>query len=175
MNNTPSLRSLFVVVACLAAAPAWAGKASIKVKDVDTDDQDTSITIHKGPGYPTPSPLPPEWEVITDEEEIEGDPGAGSQQSLANWKTACAEWKKEFKELNKENKILVLNCGKATTRLEANGQRVHNSMGKYKMKVMIHPGETRSVPAPTATPTATVTPSNPVTPTPAPTPTATAP
>lgn len=170
-----------IVTLTFVSHSAWAGKATLKVKDLDTsDDGETAIVIRKGPNAGLPSPTPPQWEIVEDSEEIEGDAAAGSQEAMANWKTACADWKKEFKELNKENKILVMNCGKATSTLQPNGQRVYSSTAKYKMKTLINPGdpralepkgESKSEPKPTvtvtATPAAPAAPAAPATPAPA--------
>ncbi len=163
-----------VLTLALVSQVAWAGKATLKVKDLDTDeDGETSIVIKKGATAATPSPVPPQWEIVQDTQEIEGDAAAGSQEAQANWKSACADWKKEFKEMNKENKILVMDCGKATSALQPNGQRVYSSTAHYKMKTRTDSAPDQ--PRPTVTVTAAPATPAPVAATPAPAPATPAP
>lgn len=81
-------------------------KTSVKINDMDTN-QDTTISIKKGS-----APAAKKWTLTEGEEEISGDKAALLKEAEKNWKSACTEWKKEFKEMNKENKIVSMNCGK---------------------------------------------------------------
>ncbi len=127
-------------VALAGASAAHADKAKVKVSDIDTD-QDTSIVIKKGP-IANISELP-EFEVVSGEQDIDGDPAANSGEARSSWKTACADWKKEIKELNKDNQVLTLSCNSPSSTLLDNGQRQMRSTGAYKLKVRI-----RSAPVP---------------------------
>lgn len=111
---------------------AWAESASVKVSDVPTDG-DTSVFIKKGgQGH-----LLPDYEIVSGTRDVMGDPDSGLKESLANWKTACGEWKKEMKELNPDNQILVLDCGKPSSHKDESGMRTYSSSGSYRMKVRI--------------------------------------
>ena len=102
MQRLNRILSLSLLV-FLTAGVAFAERANIKVSDVNTDE-DTSIVIKKGPRS-TISELP-EFEVVSGEQDIDGDPAANSVDARASWKTVCADWKKEVKELNKDNVVL---------------------------------------------------------------------
>lgn len=90
-----------------AASSSYAEeKTSVKISDMDTA-QDTTISIKKGATTATKK-----WQLTEGEEEISGDKAALLKEAERNWKAACSDWKKEFKELNKDNKIVAMNCGK---------------------------------------------------------------
>lgn len=80
---------------------------SVGVKDIPADG-DTTIEIKKG------SKTQNEYEVVTSEDEIEGEAAPLLKEARTNWKKACADWKTETKELNKDNQVLTLSCGKMT-------------------------------------------------------------
>ncbi len=80
----------------------------VKINDMDTT-QDTTISIKKGAQQ---QPNQKKWVLSEGEEDISGDKDAMMKNAEKSWKTACKEWKAEFKELNKENKIVSMNCGK---------------------------------------------------------------
>ena len=122
------------------SARALAEKANIKVSDLNTDE-DTSIVIKKGPTAVLSEK--PEFEVVSGEQDIEGDPAASSGEARTSWKAACADWKKEVKELNRENSILAISCNSPSATLLDSGQRQMRSTGDYKLKVRI-----RSAPLP---------------------------
>ncbi len=79
------------------------------------------------------------YEILTEEEEIAGEPTAGTKESYKAWKDACAEWKKEIRENNKENQIIILSCGVAKMEKDGTGSGVYTykSNGKLKVKVKI--------------------------------------
>lgn len=111
---------------------ATAEKATVKVSDVPTD-QDTSIVIKKG--APTADSCV-EYQILTGNEEINGDAEYDRGKAYANWKIACAEWKKSMKELNKDNQFLTLSCG-TTKGLKEDERHVFQSSGSYKLKTKI--------------------------------------
>lgn len=126
--------SVGLAITLAGASAARADKAKVKVSDIDTE-QDTSIVIKKGPLANIVEQ--PEFEVVSGEQDIEGDPAANSVEARAGWKTACADWKKEVKELNKDNQVLALSCNSPSATLLDNGQRQMRSTGAYKLKVRI--------------------------------------
>ncbi len=99
------LTAVFVLVAGVQTVRAEE-KTSVKIQDMDTS-QDTTISIKKGA-----APATKKWQLTEGEEEIAGDKAVLLKEAEKNWKAACKEWKTEFKEMNKENKIVSMNCGK---------------------------------------------------------------
>jgi hypothetical protein len=65
--------------------------------------------------------------------DVEGEASATAKDAKKAWKAACADWKKEMKEDNKENKIISLSCGTASCSGEA-GNKVCTSTATYKIK-----------------------------------------
>lgn len=99
------------------------------VKDIPADG-DTTIRIEKG------SRTDNKFEVVTNTDEIEGESSNLLKEARTNWNNACKEWKKETKELHKENQIVALNCGKrncTTTAMETSC----SSQGTSKIKVRV--------------------------------------
>ncbi len=130
MNTMPSIAVILGSSLIAFSASADEQTTSIKVNNIKTD-QDTAILIKKG----GTDALKPVYEIVEGDGDISGDPASGAVESLASWKTACAEWKKEIRELNKDNQVLILNCNKAHVESLPNGQRVYSSTGTYKLKV----------------------------------------
>ncbi|HEY8269732.1 MAG TPA: hypothetical protein VIG33_02505 [Pseudobdellovibrionaceae bacterium] len=98
------------------------------IKDISTDG-DTTIKIQKGKEED-------KYEITTGTDAIEGDAAPLLKEARANWKTACSEWKKELKELNKENQVISLSCGTmkcSTTAMETTCA----SEGKNKVRVKV--------------------------------------
>lgn len=86
--------------------------------------------------------LKADYEIISGDEEVVGDPTAGTKEAYASWKEACKDWKKELKENNKDGHVLVASCGTAAfTKDESAGSGsgiyTYKSNGKYKLKVRI--------------------------------------
>lgn len=122
-----------LITALLVSMLATA-QVGLKVDNVDTEADETTITVKKGAST---KPNEIRFEITEGHDEIEGDPAPLQKDARANWKKACNEWRQEFKEMNKENQIISLNCGKtqcATTAMET----VCKSDGKYKMKVRMN-------------------------------------
>lgn len=82
-------------------------EVGIKVDKINTSS-DTTISIKKGSSQSNQK----KWILTEGEEDITGDKDVVLKSAEKNWKKACKEWKIEFKELNKDNKIISLNCGK---------------------------------------------------------------
>lgn len=104
-------------------------KTSVKINDMDTT-QDTTISIKKGATAATKK-----WQLTEGEEEITGDKAALLKEAEKNWKSACNDWKKEFKEMNKENKIVSMNCGKMVCSKEG-VESTCVSKATHKVKVL---------------------------------------
>lgn len=121
------MRNLLVILAIL---PFLAQAQSVGVKDIPASE-DTTIEIKKGK-----KASDREFEIVTEEEDIEGDAAPLLKDARANWKKACSDWKKETRENQKDSQVLSVNCGKmecATVSMESTCQ----SKGKYKIKVQV--------------------------------------
>lgn len=118
-----------IMILALSLVSVTAFAQSVGVKDIPASE-DTTIEIRKG------SKTENVFEISEGVEEIAGDAAPLVQTARANWKTACADWKKEVKELNKENPVLVLNCGKMECSTQAMESTCRSS-GKYKIKVKV--------------------------------------
>jgi len=92
---------------------------------------DTAIIIKKNPKEGIDRP---DFEIVSGDAEVLGDPESGNKAGYASWKKACDDWKKETRELNKDNQVLVMNCGSPSFTQEG-GVYTYKSQGTYKLKV----------------------------------------
>lgn len=111
----------------LMAGGALAQKAA--VTEIPTEGT-TTISVTKG------GTSEREFDILSGSAEINGDPAPLSKSARDSWKAACAEWKAEVKDLNKENQVLALNCGSPKCSSE-NSQTTCVSSGSYQLKVRI--------------------------------------
>ncbi len=125
-----SLRILSMMLV-LGPTFAWAQKVGVQVDHIDATEN-TTIEIKKGDHHKTEK----QFEVIEGTEQIEGDAAPLIQDARKNWKTACAESKKEFKELNKDSQILSLSCGSMTCSTVAM-ESTCKSVGHHKLRVQV--------------------------------------
>ncbi len=121
---------LFFITLFVTSA-AFAQSASVKIKDVPTD-KNTTIEIKKGT-----SDSSIKYEITQGEDEIQGDSAPLLKQARLNWKKACADWKSEFKELNKENSILSMSCGTPACQTQTM-ETICTSKATYKLKVKMN-------------------------------------
>lgn len=120
----------FLVLFCLIfSVNAFAQKANIK--DIPLD-KDTNISISTEPKKTTKA-----YEIVDETADIEGEPENLQKDARAAWKKACAEWKSETKELNKENKIISLNCGNPKCESIDTATTVCKSNAKLKVRVKV--------------------------------------
>lgn len=89
-----------------------------------------AVDVADPPGHEKPD----KWVTETDTVDIDGDPGPINSDAKKNWKSACEKWKNEFREDNKENKIVSISCGPPTCSGDV-GDKTCVSKGTYKMKV----------------------------------------
>jgi len=99
------------------------------IKDIPLD-KETNITISPDGKKTTKA-----WEIVDETSDIEGDPESMTKEARNSWKKACAEWKAETKENNKENKIISLNCGSPKCEKSENITTTCKSQAKLKVKV----------------------------------------
>jgi hypothetical protein len=120
--------SLLVFLA-LTGTPSFAQKAQMKIEDIKADG-DTTITVRKGE-----KALPEKnYEIISGTDEISGDEEFDSKRALASWKEACDTWKKEIRELNTDNRVLVISCG-AKKKATDGTKTTYTSSAHYKIRV----------------------------------------
>ena len=131
--TTPTLITASIL---LFASLTLAQTANIKDLPLD-ENQRTTITIEKGAPTPTPGSQPVAHEVLEGTAEIEGDSAPLQKQAKANHKKACDEWKKEVKELNASNTILMINCNLPKCAPEATAMTVCRSTGTYKIRLKL--------------------------------------
>lgn len=111
---------------------------SVDVKSIDgSSPEGTTIEIKKGikPDQGIKS-VEPKWTIEPGSAEIEGEPSATTKDARAAWKKACEDWKKEFREDNKQNKILSISCGSPVCGGDA-GSKVCSSKASYKIKTRV--------------------------------------
>ncbi|MGZ3771530.1 MAG: hypothetical protein ACXVCP_18230 [Bdellovibrio sp.] len=121
------MKKIFATAALLF--PFIVQAQTVGVKDIPASE-DTTIEIKKGRNTDR------EFEVISNEDEIEGEAAPLLKDARANWKKACTEWKTDTKSLNKENQVLSISCGKMQCSTVSMESTCH-STGKYTMKVRI--------------------------------------
>jgi hypothetical protein len=124
--------ALILLALGLGASGAWAQRAGVKIDDINTDDE-TSIVIKKGASAAAASSQC-NFEVVSGDADISGDPEYGRKEAYGSWKLACDAWKKELRELNTSNQIVTMACSSPVQSKE-NNQFVYRSKGSYKIKV----------------------------------------
>lgn len=101
------MKKLILLSIMIATSTLWAEEnVGVKVDQINTN-QDTTISIKKGE-----SVAKKKYVLTEGEEEISGEKDVIKKKAEKNWLTACNEWKKDFRNDNKDNKIVSLNCGK---------------------------------------------------------------
>ncbi len=101
------------------------------IRDIPADG-DTNISITKGQ-----KPNEKKFEIVDQENDIEGEPEVVLKEARSSWKKACDDWKKETRELNKENQIISINCGKVSCEKTENSTRTCKSTGHYKITTKV--------------------------------------
>jgi hypothetical protein len=136
------MKIILSIICLLTFQFVQAQNVGLKVDDISVEEG-TTIEIKKGVrpaqngNVVVTPPNAPLFEITEGEESIDGDGAPLLKEARNNHKKACAEWKKEFKEMNKENKIITMNCGKPACATEAM-ETVCTSKATYKMKVRLN-------------------------------------
>ena len=102
----------------------------VSVGKIDTA-QDTTISIKKG----AHSDAKKKYSVVEGEHEVVGDKDVVAKSAEKNWKAACTEWKKEFREDNKDNKIISVTCGRMVCE-KVGVESTCQSQAKFKIKTL---------------------------------------
>ena len=122
------------LMSLILSSSLYAQTVGVKVDDASAGETDTTITIKKGPQV---APGEVKYEITEDADELSGDPAPLQKEARKNWQKACNDWKKELKELNTDNKILTMNCGKADCTTSAM-ETVCKSTTKSKIRVRMN-------------------------------------
>lgn len=126
-----SLAAILAVV--LSSNSLRAQKTS--VTDIPSDGSQTTTTTIQVKKGDQPS-ADRDFEILDGSAEVAGEPNLMSKGARESWKKACDEWKKEVKDLNKENQVVVLNCNSPHCAIES-GSTVCKSTASYKLRVKI--------------------------------------
>ncbi len=129
--------SLLALSAFLISS-AFAENGTKIIHKTTADEGDSSVLIETKKN----AKIHPDFEIMSGDEEVAGDPTAGTKEAYSSWKEACKDWKKELKENNKDGKVLVSSCGTASfskdeTSGAGSGIYTYKSNAKYKVKVRI--------------------------------------
>ncbi len=121
-----------IIAILLLASFVNAEEVGLKVDKID-GSQDTTISIQKGKSAVLAKK---KYQISDGEQEINGDKDVVLKSAEIKWKAECKEWKTEFRNDNKDNKILSISCGKM--KCEKSGvESVCTSTGKYRIKTVI--------------------------------------
>lgn len=125
-----NLKFFLIILSTFFSLFAIAQKAAIT--DIPTEG-DTTISISKG----TKAVGGSEYEITEGNAEITGEPEIMEKAARASWLKACGDWKKETKDLNKDNIVLVLNCNRASCAKNETSETLCTSKADYKIKTKI--------------------------------------
>ena len=129
-------RLAFLALAVSLSCSVYA--ETVDIKDVNTQgDEATSTTIEIKKGKLDQVKSSNQWEVTDGSAEVEGESGPTQKDARANWRKSCADWKKELREDNKENKVISLNCGTMSCTGEA-GNKTCTSKATFKIKTRVN-------------------------------------
>jgi hypothetical protein len=121
-------------------APVIAFAQSVDVKGMEGGDEGTTtiqIKKTKNVDDKTLTSAQPLWEVSEGTSELESEPATMQKEARTAWNKACADWKKEFRADNKENKVINISCGKPVCGGEV-GNKVCTSTATYKIKTKMN-------------------------------------
>ena len=126
------MKKLFLV-SFVFGCMAFAQEVGVKVDKVNANSEEgTTISISKGSKTEKNKK---KYVISEGTEEGSGDKDVVLKSAEKNWQKACKEWKTEFKENNKENKIISMNCGKMNC--TKNGvESTCDSTAKYKVRMV---------------------------------------
>lgn len=126
------MKKLFLVTFVFSCM-AFAQEVGIKVDKVDaTSEEGTTISVTKGTAKTVNKK---KWVLSEGTEEVAGDKDVVLKSAEKNWQKACKEWKTEFRDNNKENKIVSMSCGKMSC--TKNGvESTCESIAKYKVRMV---------------------------------------
>ncbi|MFN8790714.1 MAG: hypothetical protein ACK5Y2_04585 [Bdellovibrionales bacterium] len=114
-----------------------AQNVGVQVNDA-AQAETTTIEIRKGGSSSGPSsPSQSQFQITEGQTDLEADGAPLAKDARKNWTKACDAWKKELRELNKGNEILVHDCGRPTCAFQS-GENICTSKATYKLKVKVN-------------------------------------
>lgn len=117
------------IIAFFSLTSAFAEEVGVKLDKISTE-KDTTISITKGVHG-----AKKRYHIVEGAEDLTGDTDVVRKAAMDSWKKACNEWKTELKELNKNNQLLSLNCGKMTC-VKEGVESTCTSKATYKLKTL---------------------------------------
>lgn len=132
MKKSIKYNIIVSLVAVVSIGFADQGRAqTAHIKDIPADQEGTTtISISKGD-----KKISQEFEITEGSSAVSGEPEVLQKEARNSWKKECADWKKELKELNKENSILMMNCGQPDCAKTGMSETICKSEATYKIKV----------------------------------------
>ena len=121
-----------ILLSLIFTTATYAQEVGVKVNATTSGNEDTTISIKKGPQTVTNKKV---YTISEGSEDVTGDNDVLKKNAEKNWKTACSEFKTEFKEMNKENKIISLSCGTMVCNKEG-VESSCKSKATYKVRVL---------------------------------------
>jgi hypothetical protein len=126
------MKKFILVIAVLTLSVASQSEdVGVNVDKIDTT-QDTTISIKKGTSA---TEAKKKYSVVEGEHEVVGDKDVVAKAAEKKWKQECADWKKEFRLDNKDNKIISITCGRMVCDKEG-VESTCKSQAKYKIKTI---------------------------------------
>lgn len=126
------MKQLLIITLILGLlSTATAEEVDVKVDKINTQE-DTTISISKGNKKSNTK----KYTISEGENEITSDKEVVKKEAQQSWKMACSDWKKEFKDLNKDNKIISMTCGKMNCTKDG-VETTCASVAKYKVRVVV--------------------------------------
>jgi hypothetical protein len=129
------IRSFILVLGLGTLTGSWALAQTVDPGKLDADHEGTTtIQIKKSKNDDPPfNAKKIKWETQDGSADIEGEASATAKDAKKAWQKACADWKTEIREDNKENKVLNISCGVSSCSGEA-GSKICTSKATYKIK-----------------------------------------
>jgi hypothetical protein len=125
------MKKILLILGSMIAFAVQAEDVGVNVGKVDTS-QDTTISIKKGASA---TDAKKKYSVVEGEHDVVGDKDVVAKSAEKNWKAACTEWKKEFREDNKDNKIISVTCGRMVCE-KVGVESTCQSQAKFKVKTL---------------------------------------
>jgi WXXGXW repeat (2 copies) len=138
MVSSKSVLGLSVVVAVFSFLLITNARAQSVTADPNSGEG-VATTRPTAPAIDAPAATAPNgpqhFEIIDGSSQITGDSDPLKDGANKKWKTACDDWKKETKDLNKGNQVIAISCGSSACATGDSSAFTCSSMGSYKVKV----------------------------------------